>query len=499
MMTTDDSIVNPMLPGQLHGRREILTNETVITDGNVLDVLNEALKVHNENRREIVYLYKYRRGLQPILSRVKKVNPEITNRIVVNLANEIVAFKVASYVGEPIQYVSIGSDPDTPGEIEKLNAMMRSERKATRDVQLADWVFTCGVGYRLTLNDKQMRYATAARAGEKFDKAPFEVYTLDSRNSFVVKANDVAKTPVMGVNYVFLDPMQSKVRYTVYTRDVTYTFEGTAQRADTVIGPSIVHRNGYIPITEYVCNTLRMGAFEPVLDLMDAYNLTISNKLDGVEQFIQALMIFKGVDITREKFLELKDLGAILLPPAMDGHSQPDVTYLNEQLDQAQTQTLLDAMEQKIYEIVGMPSQGSGNTSDSSNNGAAYIKNGGWAAETRIKETTGLWNESELDFLENVLTISRDADALNLSTSDIEVKIKPNNYEDKLVKVQSFTTLISAGAPPIQAFKYSELDPDPESAAMVYDAYQEQRASELDELSGVHGHETVEEIETVTA
>ena len=62
------SVISPM---SLHGRRQIFTNEEVINEVNILQVLNEALAVHLRNRSEIVYLEKYIRGIQPILDRVK--------------------------------------------------------------------------------------------------------------------------------------------------------------------------------------------------------------------------------------------------------------------------------------------------------------------------------------------------------------------------------------------------------------------------------------------
>lgn len=471
-LTSEDTV--SMAPRRgLNGRKVITTNETVITRDNVANVLNEALMSHRKNRADICYLYNYLRGKQPICDRVKKVNGEICNKIVVNRANEIVTFKTANFIGEPLQYVSRGSKKSIPKKIEKLNSMMLSENKASKDMELAYWMFTAGVGYRLVLNDKAARYASK----DIYDEAPFEIYTLDPRNTFVVRANDVTRRVVMAVTYVYLS--DSDVRYTVYTEDAVYTIKGNPQTAGAIEGNPVRHNFGMIPIVEYPCNSLRMGAFEIVIDLLDAINTTESNRLDGVEQFIQAIMVFQGVDISREDFLELKDLGAIKLPPEANGQSSK-VYYLNEQLDQTQTQTLVDALYQEVLQIVGMPSQGNANQSDSSNNGAVIMKNGWWNAEARTKETAGMWDSSETEMLKIVLKICKESGAIdNLSISDIKFKYGRVGYEDKLTKTQSFTTLISAGCPPIQAFTYSNLDVDPESAAIAFEAYQESKENDL--------------------
>ena len=452
---------------RMYGRQQIFTNEAVINAGNVVQELNKALPIHNANRADEQYLLDYMTGKQPICDRVKAVNNEICNRVVVNIANQIVTFKKAEFAGEPIQYVSRGTKKSVPKKVEKLNSMLTSEGKTSKDMELAGWMFTYGVGYRLLLNDKSAQYK------DLYDEAPFELYTLDSRNTFVVRLNHVSRRVVMGVTYAEIEP--SLFRYTVYTDNAVYTIDGSALSAGQI--KSVVYHNfGRVPIYEYPCNSVRMGAFEVVIDLLDAINLMESNRLDGVEQFIQALMVFKGVDIDRETYLKLKDLGAITLPPAMSGSAPPDVTMLNNQLDQSQTQTLVDDLYQIVLQIVGMPSQGNANTSDSSNNGAVILKNGWWNAEARALETQGMWVSAEIEMLKGILKICRDANALDgLAVSDVKVTFGRHAYEDKLTKTQSFTTLIGAGVPPIQAYTVSGMVTDPEAAAIAYEDYRKER------------------------
>lgn len=467
--SNEDVVLSPAR--ELHGRKQIFTNEKEITAGNVVAVLNKALMVHHRNRSDEVYLEKYLRGVQPILDRVKQYNDYVNNKIVVNIANEIVTFKTAEFAGEPIQYVSRGSKKDVPSKIEKLNAMMISEGKRSKDMDLAYKMFTYGVAYRLVLNDKAKDYIN----GDLLDEAPFEIYIPDPRNTFVVRLNDVTKRVVMGVTYVYLS--DSEIEYTVYTKDAVYTIKGNELTAGDITN-TVIHRFGMVPMVEYPCNPNYMGAFEVVLPLLDAYNLTTSDRLDGIEQFIQALLVFEGVDITREQFMELHDLGAIKVPPAMDGRSSK-LYYLSEQLDQSQTQTLVDDLYNTILQIVGMPSQGNGNTSDSSNNGAVILKNGWWAAESRALETEGMWRQAETEFLKIVLKICGEANGLNgLLVSDVDQKFGRRSYEDKLVKTQSFTTLMSAGCPPIQAFTVSGMVNDPEAAAIQYEDYQKEKQEE---------------------
>lgn len=494
-VTVDYPNVDLEIGKNLRGRRQIFSSVESVTDENVIEVLTKALAVHAINRREELFLKNYERGLQPILFRTKNYNAEINNKVVVNIANQIVTFKTSEFAGEPIQYVTRGTgmrgrdgeskdeadeENEIPKKVASVNSMMLSEGKQTKDLKLAHEMFTCGVGYRLTIHDQ-------GRGKEDFlDEAPFEIYIPETENTFVVRRSDVTRRVLMGVTYVFLDTEEKNPEYTVYTPNVKYTIVGTGDTME--ITKREQHNFGMVTLIEYPCNPNYMGAFEPVVPLLDAINLTLSNKMDGIEQFIQALMVFDGVDISREDFLELKDLGAIKLPTTQGGNGGRKLYYLNEQLDQSQTQTVIDGMYKHIMHIVGMPIQGDGTTSDSSNNGAVIMKNGWWDAEARMQETQSMWKEAETTFLKAVLKIcagKSEVDGLHIS--DLEPKFWRQSYEDLLVKTQSFSSLRTSGMPAIQAFTFSNLSRDPESDAIVYDKYQQKLADELDRLNGVGG------------
>ena len=178
---------------ELHGRRRIYSGESEITRENVVDVLEKALVVHALNRREILYLLRYERGIQPILHRTKTYNEHINNKVVENLANEIISFKVSEFAGEPIQYVSRKGNKgvkdknrDSPEKVSQVNDMMLSEGKQTLDIELAHKMFICGVAYRLVYHDPKKRSALDSY----LDEAPFEIAVPDVENTFVVHRND---------------------------------------------------------------------------------------------------------------------------------------------------------------------------------------------------------------------------------------------------------------------------------------------------------------------
>lgn len=199
---------------QMSGRRVIKSSVKEITDENVVAVLQKALSDHDFNRSEIDYLWNYYKGKQPILNRVKDVRPEICNRIVENRANEIVSFKVGYLCGEPIQYIGRSTDESVTKGITALNELMFAEDKATQDQEIVEWQMICGTAYRLVLPDEP---------GEE-DESPFEMYTLDPRDTFVVYSNEIGNKPLMAVKYS--KDENEVTHYSVYTENYYWLIDG---------------------------------------------------------------------------------------------------------------------------------------------------------------------------------------------------------------------------------------------------------------------------------
>ena len=442
----------------MYGRRVITTDVDVITAENVVDVLREAMEVHDLNRSEIEYLWKYYKGNQPILTRTKAVRPEICNKIVENRANEIVSFKVGYLCGEPIQYVGRNSEESVTGGVGVLNEYMFLVDKPALDQEVVEWGMICGTANRMVLDNE--KYSAES------DEAPFDIYTLDPRNSFVVYSTDVKRRRMMGVKYKEDD--YGFRTYSVYTDALCFLIEG-----DKVVSVK-AHGLGTVPIIEYPANNARLGAFEIVLPLLDAINNIESNRMDGIEQFVQAFVKFINCDISKEDFEALKDLGAIKVK-SVDGQSA-DVDIVTSELNQQQTQTLKEDIYKAILSICGLPSMSDGNTSDSSNNGAVVLKNGWQGAETRAKDSEMMFKRSEKEMLRLVLKLCDGLADLKLKLKDIDMKFTRRNYDNIQSKSQVLVTMLQQPKiHPLLAFTHCGMFSDPESAYTMSNEYYEEQ------------------------
>lgn len=452
---------------EMYGRRVITTDTIALTDANIVSEINKAFDTHSLNRGEIEYLWNYYRGKQPILQRVKTVRPEICNKIVENRANEIVSFKVGYLCGEPIQYVGRNGDESVSQAIAELNEMMFSENKATQDKEVVEWQMICGTAYRLVLPDTN---------GEE-DDAPFEMFTLDPRDTFVVRSSEVGNKPMFAVKYR-VDSEWRRI-CSVYSANWYWRI------IDDKIVESKAHALGMIPIFEYPANNARLGAFEIVLPMLDAINNVASNRMDGIEQFIQSFIKFVNCDIDETQFKALKEMGAIKVK-SVDG-SVADVSIVTQELNQMQTQTLVDYLYQTVLTICGMPNRNGG--SSTSDTGAAVIMRDGWSlAESRAKDSELMFKRSEHEVLKLILRIIRDTEGLSSEIYDLKLKnislqFTRRNYENVQSKAQVLVSMLQQNKiHPRLAFTHCGLFTDPESAYQLSKEYgeeQEQKALEM--------------------
>ena len=453
----------------MFGRKMITTDAVEITDSNIIDELKFAMDDHIKNREEIEYLWNYYRGKQPVLIRKKDIRPEICNKIVENRANEIVSFKVGYLCGEPIQYVGRNSNEGVSTAISELNEMMFSENKASQDREIVEWMMVCGTAYRLVLPDTV----------KNEDDAPFELYTLDPRDSFVVYSNGIGNKPLFGVKYC--TDKKGVDTFSVYTKNHYWLIK------DNKIIESQTHALGMTPIFEYPANNARLGVFEVVLPLLDALNNTMSNRIDGIEQFIQAFVKFINCDIDEKKFEALKKMGGILIK-SVDGQNA-DVKIESNELNQTQTQALVDYIYQTVLTICGMPNRNGG--SSTSDTGTAVIMRDGWSdAEARAKDSELMFKKSEQEVLKLILRIIRDTNGLDdsiykLRLRDIDMKFTRRNYDNIQSKSQVLVSML--GNPTIHprlAFTACGLFSDPENAYQLSMKYAEAQSKKVIDKSG---------------
>lgn len=457
--------------------RRVLTHsikKSELTGEKIRKLLPQILREHEKNAREIDYLYNYYKGKQPILDKQKVVRPEINNKVLENHAFEIVEFKKAYVYGEPVQYVQKGEKDNNVinPEISELNRFMESEDKSSRDKELAEWQYICGTAYRWVDIDNE----------EEEDDAPFELSTPDPRRTFVVYNSGIKGEQLFSGHYsYFSENVQtddgqeyiSKFRIiTVYTEDRMYEFKESfgnfellnfdmpinstqTQKIDSY--PLIVkgHR-----IVEYPLNQARIGLIELVMTGLNALNRIKSDDLDGIDQFVQSLLVFINQEIDIDTFKKLVQAGAIEVT-SNDPQKPADVKLLTSQLLHSETKIVTDDLYNNVLTICGVPRLN--DKPSGGDTGQARLLGEGWTmADERAKQDELSFKKSERQFLKLILRICKYKSSLkSLKISDIDIKFTRNKSDNLLVKTQGLMNMKQAQVPPEVAFAICGLFSDP--------------------------------------
>lgn len=446
----------------LFGRRKIYTATEEITRDNVIIEVNEALSLHMMNVAEMNYLYWYRRGMQPILNRKKKIRPEINNKVLVNNADMVVTFKNGYFLTSPVSYVSRKEDDKVADEVKILNEYLYVSGKQAADNEAADWFHTVGVG---TI------FCDPTKDNEEAKIRPMSVYATDPRSTFVVYSLRPGNKPVYGCNLVVAS--KDIIYIDVLTENVVYRLKGmiAPEKVTDIPDPlsaaySIVSEEanviGRVPIIEYVYKSTRMGAFENALSIMDSINTAESNRLDAVEQTVQNLMVLYNCDLPEgEDANTIRESGLIVLTSTTDNRA--DVKLMSEALDQQQTQTTIDDLYEQMLEKCGVPSSVRDGGSTSDNVGAVYLRSGWAVADTDARNTEDLYRASNRLFDDIFLRVlkRRGLVSADLEVTDFDVTFIRNSLNNLLVKTQAALNMKQLGLSPELAFAKSGLSNDP--------------------------------------
>lgn len=449
----------------LHGRRQIFTDINRITRDNLLLVLNDAFAVHERNVAEIDYLMRYERGEQP-LNREKEIRPEIDIQAQENHAAEITSFKIGYEFGSPVTFVQRAkvdakshnkeaTDQDEKNDdirISLLNEMMFEENKPAKDVQLARNFKICGVGYRMFRAKRNID-----------DVSVFDMAIPNPMTTFVVYANDAYREPVLGVTYSITADGRKLVG--AYTKKKYFSLE------IPMIGPAGAIREepnmiGEIPIVEYVNDYDRMGCFERVIPIMDALNITNSDRVNDIAQYVQNILWMHNCQLDKEQKKVIQDGGVIITKSNGDG-KEAKIAYVSAPLNQQETQTLVDYQYEQVLQISGTPGR---EKTSGGNTGSAILLSNGWQlAETQAKAMELVFSEAEKRSLRVVLAIIRmcedkdlpDVSMRDLRVSDILVKFSRNKTYDLVSRVNALVTLVNAGFNLEKSVELVDISDDP--------------------------------------
>ena len=296
---------------------------------------------------------------------------------------------------------------------------------------------------------------------ESDDVAPFDLVVLNPLNTYCVYTNDAYRRKMLAVTYS-VQPNTYVKRITAYTADRIYTIEGGALVSDM---PNMI---GRIPIVEFKNDANKMACFEAVIPLMDALNISNSDRVNDLAQYVQAILWLHNCKITEDQRQDLLDQGFIQTATTADG-KEAKVTYITAPLNQSETQALIDYMYTQMLEIAGVPGR---DTAKGGNTGSAILLSNGWQiAETMAKSMEPIFSASEMELLDVIIAILRNTPDIPeemkaLKKSDVLVKFSRNKTYDLVSRTSALSNMINIGIDPEKAIAAVDIFDDAQQATL---------------------------------
>ena len=407
-------------------------------------ILNHVWSTHKDNVNEINYLENYYKGYQPILGKHKDVRPTINNVIIENNAFWVVNFKVGYVFGSPYRFIQKG-DVANP-QIDILNNYVQAEDKYAKDSELAESLYTNGIAHRLILPTPNN------------PESPFSIKNLDSKNAFIVYSSKTGEK-LLGVSFS-KGVHTGQVIGSVYTRTGFYEFTMGEPYSQFSVKYVKNHILNSIPIFEYHLNKWRLGIIEVVMSIFNAINRIDSGDLDGLEQYIQSILVFINNEIDKETYRDILDLGAVQLNTA-DPSRPADIKMLQNELKHDNTKVLHDRLLNTALQIIGIPTT-SDRTSGGDTGMARQLSDGWEMANRRALQDENNFKMCSKPEVELMLSIceKQNSGISTLTMQELEMKSTRNNSDNFLTKAQGMSNLITSGVSPDIAFATSGLFSD---------------------------------------
>lgn len=299
-----------------------LPSEEELTD----DKLNEFIARH---AAECSFRYRQLQDAYeteyPIFLEPAKPKWKPDNRIAVNFAKYIVDTMNGFFIGHPIK-LQVDDDEAVKNYVELLDQYNDQD---DNNAELSKICSIFGKGYEMYYVDEESNIC---------------ITYLSPMDAFVIYDDSVLQRERYFVRlYVDADQVlhgslsdEEKVRW--------FTIKGKLVWDED----EKLHGFDGVPATEYVENKERMGIFEPVLTMINAYNKAISEKANDVDYFADAYLKILGPLLEEDELKHVRDDRII----NFEGDAKQVIVDFLQKPDGDTTQEhLIDRLEKLIFQI----------------------------------------------------------------------------------------------------------------------------------------------------
>lgn len=292
-----------------------------VASGVTMTLIEEYIRKHEQRMPRYIYLENLYKGFHDVYNQPEKPQWKPDNRLAVNFPRYVTDTFLGFTYGIPIKK----SHPDEAVN-EAINAFERDNEITDHEYELAKKCCIYGHAWEYLYQDEEARTKMVACT-------PKEVFT--------VYDDTVQNRALFSVRYGAHENGVTKYGE-VMTRDEIIVFDGGK------IKERRLNPYGRIPVVEWQLNTERIGLYEEVAGLVEAFNHTIGEKANDVDAFAEAYLAVLGAELDEDGIYKIRDNRIINLY-GTDDAKDILVQFLQKPTADGTQENLLDRLEQLIY------------------------------------------------------------------------------------------------------------------------------------------------------
>lgn len=298
------------------------------TPENIMKAVEELRRRQDRYKQ----LRDYYIGDQPILYRDMESDVAKNNKLVNNFCSYIAEIGADFLMGNPVDYQA----PEGMN-IDDIITRYTTQGMSDIDSDIALDAEIYGIAYDLTFSNEDSQAETVQ---------------IDTRNTIMVYDDSVKHNELFALTCADEQNPNDKQKIighvTIYT--ASEIIDGRLNSDDWKEESRRPHMFGEVPVSVYRNNKNSIGSFEPVLSLVDAYNILQSDRVNESEQLADAILMLKNFTLDEKNLETLKENRLLSAVPA-DG----DAKYVTKPLNETDSDILKNSIADDIHKFSKTP------------------------------------------------------------------------------------------------------------------------------------------------
>lgn len=291
-----------------------------------MTLVEDYIRQHEERFPRYLYLENLYKGFHDVYKQPEKPDWKPDNRLAVNFPRYITDTFLGFGYGVPIKK----SHPDET-IAQAINNFERENEITDHEYELARKCCIYGHAFEYLYQDEEAKTKMTICT-------PMEL--------FVVYDDTVKNRALFAVRYGYhsTENDQPGQRYgEILTREEIIPFEGSTA------GEPMENPYGRLPCVEWMLNEDRMGLYEGISGLVEAYNHTLGEKANDVDAFAEAYLAVLGAELDEDGIYKIRDNRVINLY-GTDDAKDILVQFLQKPTADGTQENLLNRLETLIYQ-----------------------------------------------------------------------------------------------------------------------------------------------------